>query len=362
VEGLAGGRLALISKTHHCMIDGVAGAELISVILDLSPDAAVEPPPVWRPRPAPSGARLVADALLARATQPLRALRAFGDALREPLGAAASVREAAAGVAEVLAPSFRSASPTPLNVASGPHRRYAMLEHRVADYKRVKDALGGTLNDVVLATVAGALREFFQDRGLETRGLEVRAMVPVSVRPKGGDGRLGNQITQMVAELPVGLADPIERLKAVREIMRDLKESRQALGGRVLTQISEWTVPNVLVQAVRLSVRSRPYNLVVTNVPGPQIPLYFLGAPMRASYPVAPLSPGQALNVALFSYDRGLYWGLNADWDALPDLEELKRRLDDAFRELEHAAGVAVPPAPPASRPRARRPPSKESA
>ena len=364
VEGLAGGRLALISKTHHCMIDGVAGAELISVILDLDPEAAAQAPPAWRPRPAPSDAQLVADALLARATQPLRALRALGDALRGPLEAAASVREAAAGVVEVLAPSFHSASPTPLNVASGPHRRYATLEHRVADYKRVKDALGGTLNDVVLATVAGALREFFQGRGLETRGLEVRAMVPVSVRPKGGDGKLGNRITQMVAELPVGLADPIERLKVVREIMRDLKQSRQALGGRVLTQISEWTVPNVLVQAVRLSVRSRPYNLVVTNVPGPQIPLYFLGARMRASYPVAPLSPGQALNVALFSYDGGLYWGLNADWDALPDLAQLARHLDAAFGELEHAAGVGAPETSLAPRPRARarRSHSKESA
>ncbi len=362
VEGLAGDRLALISKTHHCMIDGVAGAELISVILDLEPEAPIEESPPWRPRPAPSGARLVADALRTRAGQPLRALRALGAALRDPLDAASRVGEAAAGVAEALAPSFRSASPTPLNVAFGPHRRYSMLEHRVAAYKRVKDALGGTLNDVVLASVAGALREFFQERGLETRGLEVRAMVPVSVRPRGGDGKLGNRITQMVAELPVGLADPLERLKSVREIMGELKQSRQALGGRVLTQISEWTVPNVLVQAVRLSVRSRPYNLVVTNVPGPQIPLYFLGARMRASHPVAPLSPGQALNVALFSYDGGLYWGLNADWDALPDLERLTRQLDAAFGELERAAGVALPSAPARPRARTRRSSSEETA
>jgi WS/DGAT/MGAT family acyltransferase len=338
VEGLEDERIALITKTHHCMIDGVAGAELISVLLDPAENVAPITPEPWKPRPAPSSARLVSDAVLHRAVQPFEAFQALQQAWADPRHATSAVREAMEGVAEVLAPAMNSASETPLNRQLGPHRRFELIEHRVADYKRVKDLLGGTLNDVVLATVSGALRGFFTKRGLDVDQLQVRAMVPVSVRAKGGDAALGNQISQMVAALPIGLAEPEERLAAVRKTMGRLKESKQALGGRVLTAIGEWTVPNVLVQAVRMTVRSRPYTLVVTNVPGPQIPLYLLGSRMRASYPVAPLTPGQALNVALFSYDGGLYWGLNADWDALPDLPSLADQIRHAFAELQAAA------------------------
>jgi len=359
VEGVEGDRLALITKTHHCMIDGVAGAELISVLLDAAPEVIPVSMKAWKPRPAPSDGLLVGEALLHRAAQPVEALRALRSAWGDPRAATRTVREALEGVAEVLSPALHSASPTPFNVEAGPHRRFAQVSHSVADYKRVKDVLGGTLNDVVLATVAGALRGFFARRGIDPTGLEVRAMVPVSVRPKAGDGALGNRITQMVAPLPVSVAEPEERLEAVRKAMAHLKESKQALGGRVLTALGEWTVPNVLVQTVRMSVRSRPYNLVVTNVPGPQIPLYLLGSRMLASWPVAPLTPGQALNVALFSYDGGLFWGLNADRDALPDLEALPEEIDCAFGELraaaEHLARLTGARAPVTERGRSRR-------
>lgn len=338
VEGVEKDRLALITKTHHCMIDGVAGAELISVLLDPAVNVAPMAPDNWKPRPAPSAARLVADAVLHRAVQPVQAFDALREAWDAPMKATRAVREALEGVAEVLSPALHSASETPLNQSPGPHRRFELIAHKVADYKRVKDLLGGTLNDVVLATVAGALRSFFQKRGIAVDDLEVRAMVPVSVRVKGGDGALGNQISQMVATLPIHVAEPEERLASVRKVMGELKESKQALGGRMLTAFSEWTVPNVLVQAVRMTVRSRPYNLVVTNVPGPQIPLFLLGSRMLESYPVAPLTPGQALNVALFSYDGGLYWGLNAGWDALPDLPVLADEIRVAFAELQAAA------------------------
>jgi len=341
VEGLEGDRFALISKTHHCMIDGIAGAELISVLMDLAPDTRIPTPKPWTPMPAPSRGRLSMDALWHRVTQPFDALAAVRKAFGTPDETVVALRAAAEGVVEAFAPAFRSASETPFNVPIGPHRRFDFIEHRVSEFKRVKDALGGTLNDVVLATVAGALRSFFFHRGLKVQDLEIRAVVPVSVRAKGSTGALGNQITQMVAELPVGLSDPIERLKTVREVMSGLKESKQALGGRVLTAVSEWTVPNVLVQSIRLASTSRPYNLIVTNVPGPQIPLYLLGCRMQESFPVAPLMPGQALNVALFSYNGGLFWGLNADWDALPDLSELADAIRDAFEELRRAAGSA---------------------
>ncbi|CAG0964746.1 diacylglycerol O-acyltransferase [Myxococcaceae bacterium] len=355
VEGLEGDRVALITKTHHCMIDGVAGAELISVLLDPAENVAPIAPDDWKPRPAPSTARLLGDALLHRAAQPVQAFDALREAWDAPGRAGRAVRDALEGVAEVLSPALHSASETPLNRQLGPHRRYELIAHRVADYKRVKDLLGGTLNDVVLATVAGALRGFFQKRGLDVDRLEVRAMVPVSVRAKDGRAGLGNQISQMVAALPIHVAEPEERLANVRRVMAGLKESKQALGGRVLTGLGEWTVPNVLVQAVRMTVRSRPYNLVVTNVPGPQLPLYLLGSRMLASYPVAPLTPGQALNVALFSYDGGLYWGLNADWDALADLPVLAEEIRFAFGELQAAAEhLARSDADPERKPRRR--------
>jgi diacylglycerol O-acyltransferase / wax synthase len=234
-------------------------------------------------------------------------------------------------------------SRTPLNVEVGPHRRFDWTAMRVADLKAVKNVLGGTLNDVVLATVSGALRSFFALRGLDAANLTVRALVPVSVRSQDERGSLGNRVTQMTAPLPVDRADPVARLTAVRATTAGLKESRQALGGEVLTAISEWTVPNILVQAVRLAARARPYNLIVTNVPGPQIPLYLQGALMRTAYPVVPLFENLALVVGLFSYNGGLFWGVNGDWEQLPDLHEFVLGLERSFEELQRAAAAAAP-------------------
>jgi diacylglycerol O-acyltransferase / wax synthase len=341
VEGLAGDRFALISKTHHCMVDGVSGADLMSVLLDAVPDAGVGTPEPWAPRRPPSGFRLVADAAIRRAGQPKVALRAAFDAVRAPRAALRSVGEAAGGLSELFAPAFNPVSKTPLNVEIGPHRRFDWTEMRVADLKAVKRVLGGTLNDVVLATVSGALRRFFHRRGLDPDRLRIRAMVPVSVRGSDERGALGNRVTQINAPIPVELVDPAARLDAVRVTLAGLKESRQALGGELLTAISEWTTPNVLVQAVRLAALSRPYNLIVTNVPGPQIPLYLQGALMRTAYPVVPLFENYALVVGLFSYNGGLYWGLNGDWEQLPDLHDLVLALEESFTELQHAAGTS---------------------
>src|SRR6185503_2223724 len=274
VEGLDDDRFAVISKTHHCMVDGISGADLMSVILDAVPDAGVATPEPWTPRRAPSSTRLVADAALRRVGQPRAAVRAAVDAVRAPRAALQTVTEAAGGLGELFAPAFSPVSKTPLNTEVGPHRRFDWTEMRVADLKAVKKVLGGTLNDVVLATVSGALRRFIKQRGHSVDDLRMRALVPVSVRTEDQRGSLGNRVTQMITPLPVDRADPVARLKAVRSTTANLKESKQALGGEVLTAISEWTVPNLLVQAVRLATLARPYNLIVTNVPGPQIPLY----------------------------------------------------------------------------------------
>ncbi len=355
VEGLEGDRFALISKTHHCMIDGISGADIMSVLL--SPVSEPDPakPEPWKPRPQPTGAHLVADEVMRRLEQPRSALRTFVDAVQNPQPYFDDVTNSLTAVMEAMAPAMSPVSQTPFQVAVGPYRRFDWTSMPVADLKAVKNVLGGTLNDVVLATVSGALRKFFTQRGLVADDLEIRGMVPVSVRDQSERGQLGNRVTQLTVPLPVNLENPVERLRAVTETTKDLKQSKQALGGEVLTAISEWIAPNLLVQAVRLASRTRPYNLIVTNVPGPQIPLYMLGSLMLTSYPVVPLFDNIAVSVGLFSYNGGLYWGINGDWENLPDLHDFIVAIDESFRELQDAAKQQTKRAAAASAPRKRR-------
>lgn len=356
VEGLEGDRVALVSKTHHCMVDGISGADLMSVILSPFPDADPGESQPWKPRSKPTNAQLVLDALSRRVAQPLEAARVVYDTLLDNQRISQVVDNIEA-VFETLAPAMHPASRTPINIEVGPHRRFDWTEMRVADLKAVKSVLGGTLNDVVLATVAGALRSFLAQRGVDPDDLEIRAMVPVSVRTADQRGSLGNRVSQMAVPIPVHLADPLERLEAVRKATHDIKESKQALGAQVLTTISEWAVPNLLVQAVRLANRSRPYNLIVTNVPGPQIPLYMLGAEMKTAYPVVPLFENLGIVVGLFSYNGGLYWGINGEWEQLPDLHDFVVAIESAFAELQGLASGAARPhaAKPARRSRRKR-------
>lgn len=343
VEGLENDRFALVSKTHHCMVDGISGADLMSVLLSPLPEDDPGSPEPWSPRPRPTRAQLIVDELLRRAEQPLAAARAVLDTLRHPEQRVHQIADAIEGILETLAPALSPVSPTPLQVEVGPHRRFDWTDIPLSDVKAVKRVLGGTVNDVVLATVSGALRRFFARRGLNPDELEIRAMVPVSVRAHDQRGTLGNRVTQIAAPLPVHIADPVARLHAVTETTKDLKESKQALGGEVLTAISEWTVPNLLVQAVRLAARTRPYNLIVTNVPGPQVPLYLLGARMRTAYPVVPLFENLGVVVGLFSYNGGLYWGVNADWEHFPDLHDFIVDIEQSFRDLQAAAEARSP-------------------
>jgi WS/DGAT/MGAT family acyltransferase len=354
VEGLQGDRFALIGKTHHCMVDGVSGADIMSLILDQDPSTGTPPPPPWSPRPCPSNARLVFGEIRRRAGQPPEALQAAYNAVRHPEETLRKLTDAAAAIARSLAPVLSPVSASPINVNVGPHRRFDWTEMELADLKTVKNLLGGTINDVVLATVAGALRTFFVQRGVDPNELEIRALVPVSVRTKDERNRLGNRVTEMIVPLPVKIRTPVARLRSVRETTAALKESHQALGAQVLTAISDWTVPNLLVQAVRLASKARPCNLIVTNVPGPQIPLYLQGAQMRAAYPVVPLYENLGLTVSLLSYNGGLYWGFNADWEQLVDLHDFVLAIESSFRELLDAALRARKRVASASAPRRR--------
>jgi WS/DGAT/MGAT family acyltransferase len=252
-----------------------------------------------------------------------------------PQEAARRLREAAEGVAEIVWAALNPAPETPLNVPIGPYRRFITVDARLEDFKTIKNAFGGTVNDVVLAVVAGALRRFLQSRGVRTEGLELRALVPVSLRgaDDGGDV-IGNRLAAMRGSLPVYIADPRERLDAVRISMEGIKESRQALGAEVLAGVQNFAPPTILAQASRINFSTRLFNLLVTNMPGPQIPLYVLGRKIREVYPIGFLARNHALAVAIMSYDGQMNFGLLADSQALPELDQLAGWVSEAIEEL----------------------------
>jgi len=346
VEGLAGGRFAIISKTHHALVDGVSGVDITSVIFDTSPD----PSPAgsgargWLPRPEPTDAELLADALLERATVPAEAARGVRALTRAPRHVLSRTGDWLVGVGAMAWAGLKAAPDTPFNVPIGPHRRYTWVDADLGQFKAIKNELGGTLNDVVLAAVALALGRFLRRRGEETDGLVLRAMVPVSVRADSQRGALGNRVAAMWAPLPVGDEDARDVLSEISEAMRGLKESGQAVGAQALTSLADFAPPTIMSQAARLQSRQRFFNLVVTNVPGPQIPLYLLGRHLDAFYPVVPLAHRQALGIAIMSYDGRLGFGLLGDYDAMPDLEDLAGDLEEAIAALSRAAGVRKAP------------------
>jgi WS/DGAT/MGAT family acyltransferase len=340
IEGLEGARFALISKTHHSLVDGVAGVDLATVIFDLTPEGtdAGHPEREWRPAPSPSGLGMAVRGLRGAVKAPLElAARAVGAATR-PTEALDVVKEAAEGIGEIVWAGLNPAPDTPLNVPIGPHRRLVLVRCELADFKTVKNAFGGTVNDVVLTVVSGALRRWLRSRGVRTEGLELRALVPVSIRGKDEQGSLGNRIVVMRGPLPVYIEDPVARLRVVKDAMDGLKQSKQAVGAEVLTAVERFAPPTVLAQASRLNFSTRLFNLIVTNVPGPQFPLYVLGRRLTDLFPIAFLPKDHALAVAIMSYDGGMDFGLLGDYDAMPDLDALGEYVEAALAELVTAA------------------------
>jgi diacylglycerol O-acyltransferase / wax synthase len=323
IEGLEEDRFALISKTHHSLIDGIAGIDLATVLFDLSPD----PPPIkhsgraWRPHREPGTPELIAAGLKGAVRAGIDLAEGALDALAHPDRALARTREAAEGIGEIVWAGLNPAPETPLNVEIGPHRRFVAVSSRLEDFKLVKNAFGGTVNDVVLAVVAGALRAFLISRGVGAEGMELRALVPVSVRAADEHDQMGNRIVAMRGPLPVYIADPVQRLRFVSHAMDGLKESKQALGAEVIAGAQNFAPPTILAQASRLNFSTRLFNLLVTNVPGPQFPLYVLGREMLAAYPVAFLPENHALAIAIMSYNGQMNLGLLGDYDTLPDID-----------------------------------------
>jgi diacylglycerol O-acyltransferase / wax synthase len=342
VEGLDGGRFALISKTHHSLIDGIAGVDLAQVLFDLTPVPQEIPHPdeAWQPAREPNAIELLADGVSGLAKAGLGvAARALGAATR-PTESIQELREAAEGLGEIVWAGMNPAPETPLNVEIGPHRRFVGVRNELEDFRTIKKAFGGTVNDVVLTVVSGALRDWLQSRGVRTEGLELRALVPVSIRGSHEQGQLGNRIAVMRGPLPVYIEDPVARLQAVRQAMGELKESKQAVGAEVLAGVQNFAPPTILAQASRLNFSTRLFNLIVTNVPGPQFPLYVRGRELEDVFPVAFLPENHALAVAIMSYNGRINFGLLGDYDALPDIGRIGDGIEASLAELVALAGA----------------------
>ena len=342
VEGLGQGRFAIVTKAHHCMIDGVGSVELTGSVMRPTPepDPSLEaPPPPWLPRPVPSPSELLLAELGRRVHAPLAAAASAVRALTEPRAALSAARDTVSGIVRALSAGFSPASPTPFNVEIGPHRRFDWTVADLESLKATRTRYGGTVNDVVLAVLAGALGRFFYRRGIGTAHMDFRVMVPVNVRDEATRLDTGNRVAMMVVQLPLHERDPVRRLEMTVAETRRIKTSQQARGMQAIEELSDWTFTSLLSAFARLTTVSRPYNVVVTNVPGPAYPVYVSGCRMTACYPLVPLFANQALGVALFSYQGQLYWGFNADWDAVPDLHELVEAVD---HELEIMASLGT--------------------
>jgi len=333
---------ALISKTHHCMVDGVSASDLLSVMLDRDPQGSrplIDKRQVGR---APGDLELLAGALGAGVGDAARAL----GALLRPWRLARRGTDAAGGLMRMRG-VLRPPPPSSLNGPLGPHRRWCWAQAELADVKAIKRVLGGTVNDVVLACITGGFRRLLIDRG-ESVERPVRTLVPVSVRGPSQHGVYDNRVSAIFAELPVGIPDPVQRLRAITTQMADLKESKEALAGEVLTQLGGFAPPMLLALGERLATRvpQHSINTVTTNVPGPQQPLYAAGRRMLQAYGYVPLGGHVRVGVAIFSYDGHLGFGVTGDYDTARDIGVLAAGIEAAMAELLEICAPAPAPAP----------------
>jgi WS/DGAT/MGAT family acyltransferase len=348
IEGLSENRWALLSKVHHCMVDGVSATDLMTVMFeDLPPEHPQLP---WAPGPEPSGAELVLRTLRHQATSPTEQLRMVRAAARRPrqsLAQAGDLLRGMSSAAGLLRPMGSSSLTGPV----GPHRTWSTAYVHLSDVKAIRTSFGGTVNDVVLAIVSGGLRDLLSSRGEEVEGRTVRALVPVSVRGAGERGVYNNRVSAMFAELPVGIVDPVARLQTVRRQMDGLKQSNQAVAGDVLTSLSGFAPPLLLALGGRLAARSPSLGVQtgVTNVPGPQQPLHTLGRRLLESFPFVPVIGHVRISIAIFSYDGGLYFGVTGDYDSSSDVGILTAGVESSAAELLELGGAQRPlaPAPP---------------
>lgn len=343
VQGLERDRFAILTKTHHAMVDGVSGVDIGTVLFDLEPvPEPVEVSDDWVPHRQPSTTELVTRGISDVAAVPVKVAERAVAAVKRPETAARKAVEALEGLSEIVSAFADPAPDVPLNQPIGPHRRYIWARSDLSTFKQIKDTFGGTVNDVVLAVVTGALREWLQNRSIRTEGLELRALVPVSIRNEDERGNLGNRIALMRGPLPVYVEDPVRRLRTISQAMEGLKRSKQALGAEVISRFNDFAPPTLLAQASRINFSTRLFNMIVTNVPGPQIPLYVLGRELEEVFPIAFLPENHTLAVAIMSYNGKVGFGLLADYDSMDDIEVLADGLNASLAELEEAATASA--------------------
>jgi diacylglycerol O-acyltransferase len=352
-EGLGNGRWALISKTHHCMVDGVSATDLLSVILSRDRQPEDDDLADWSPDPEPGSAELIAHSLALRAASPYEAVRTVLAAARGPRRVARKTLETSRGMANfrtLLSPGAASS----LNGPIGPHRRWDWARARLSDVKQIRSRHGGTINDVVLTVIAGGFRDLLLSRDEQVDGRVIRSLVPVSVRTDDEKGSYNNKVSAMFAELPVGLDDPVERLGSVHEQMQELKQSGQAVAAERLTALSGFAPAVLLALAGRVGTRlpQSAVNTVTTNVPGPQQPLYLVGRRMLEAFPFVPLGGQVRIGVAIFSYDGAVNFGVTGDADTARDIGVLCRGIERGVSELLGDRSEQ----PPVARPSAARP------
>ena len=335
VDGLENGHWALVSKVHHCMVDGVSGTDLLAVVLDSEPEPAAPLPDSWRPESEPSDARLLGDALVDLVISPYEQLRAARSVTRAPRQALGQIGELARGL-RAWTDVVRPTPPSSINGPIGPHRRWDWARTTLTDVKTVRKALGGTVNDVVLTVLTRGFRDLLLSRDESVTDRVVRTLVPVSVRTPGERGTYNNRVSAMIAELPVGIDDPAARLSAIRSQMDGLKESKQAVAGEVLTSLSGFAPSLLLALGTRVAMRipQRNINTVTTNVPGPQWQLYACGRPMLEAFPFVPLASSVRIGVAIFSYNGMLNYGVTGDYDTAPDISVLCGGIEAGMTEL----------------------------
>lgn len=337
-EGLADRRTAVLLKLHHALADGISGLTIASALFDLAPaaEAGAPPPTPWKAEPAPTHEDLIRDAAEDLVLHPIEAV---GHAIGAPVRTLRSLAETFAGVRDMVDMGAPPAGPFDTQV--GPARRFAMAEASFARIREIKRALGGTVNDVVLSAVAGGLHDLLEHRGDDTKGRTLRVMVPVSVRFRAERGEVGNRVAPAFIDVPVGSLRARTRLQRVRRATAQLKESSMAVGADTIIGLGAYAPPALHSMAARLTSRGRWFNLVVSNVPAPQVPLYLAGAPLVANYPSMPLGERSGLSIACTSLAGTMAFGLTADWDSVPDVEVLARGIETAVDELEKAAAAA---------------------
>jgi diacylglycerol O-acyltransferase len=343
VEGLENGRWAIISKVHHCMVDGIAGTDLMQQIFDVDPDAAHPEPKDWTPQRDPSSLGLMTGAVLDTMTNPVRQLTsmpALGGASRTARGLLNSSRTLATALPQLARQAATPLART-LTGPIGPHRRWAWTDGQFEEFKAVRTALGGTVNDVVLTAITRGFRDLLAGRGALAENVVVRSMVPVSVRRPGERGTLDNRVSAVFVDLPVGEAHPAERLTRIRRQMDDYKRTMQAVDARSIIAMGDFVAPTLLAMGVRSAMQMGQFwaQAVTTNVPGPRVPLYVLGRRMCSTHAYVPIAGGTRISIGIFSYLNTMTFGINADFDAFPDIDVLAGGIRRGIDELTEIAG-----------------------